>query len=263
VFGQFVYGDSERVFLNTTLGCRSSCSYCYLPSLDIPIGRRPISSATAREILRALEAEKSVVLGRNGTIFSIGCYSECWDSHARGETKRLIQSLLPLGNPVQFATKREVSEADIASFANQIKWRGQLTVFISCSTTSQWTKYEKGTAPPSRRFRAFRYQIALGIPCLLYIKPVIEGVTICDVNDFAAVLNAHRVDSVVGETLTTVTGGEPAMVGQGRLFAAPASGEIEIASALRARGFTVFGGSVAAVEKWRGSDNKGQGGGDG
>lgn len=128
----FISGDRSRLFLNLELGCSSSCSYCYLPTEGLQLGKRPVSS-TARspeDILDQLEADGRFVRGRDGTVLSIGCFSECWDSATRPKTIRLIQSLLAFDNWIQFATKREIRQDDLLPIIESPDWRRQVVAYL-------------------------------------------------------------------------------------------------------------------------------------
>lgn len=197
----FISGDRSRLFLNLELGCNSSCSYCYLPPEGLQLGKRPVSSLarSPEELLHQLQADGRFVSGRDGTILSIGCFSECWDSATRPRTIRLIQGLLAFDNWIQFATKREIRQVDLLSIIKSPDWRMQAVAYISSATISQWAKFERGTTPPERRFRSFSACKASGVRSCLYVKPVLPGVTILDVDLYGSLMRTHRMDVVVGD----------------------------------------------------------------
>jgi len=41
MLNNYLYGNKERLFLNTNLGCNAQCSYCYLPILNFNLGKTP------------------------------------------------------------------------------------------------------------------------------------------------------------------------------------------------------------------------------
>ena len=45
--------------------------------------------------------------GKNGTLISFGCYSECWDEKNKPQTIKLIKYFLEKGNQIQVATKNQ------------------------------------------------------------------------------------------------------------------------------------------------------------
>lgn len=196
-----ISGSAKRIFINTELGCRSSCSYCYLPAEGFPIGAKASETIriSASEALRAVYADSRVIRGPNGTVFSLGCFSECWDPRNRFETEELIEGLLSLGNPIQMATKREIEQGHLSQVASGRRWQGQISVYLSSATISAWDRYEGGTTAPSRRFRGFLECAHHQIPAFLYIKPVIPGITIGDAVAYGDVMRRFGVPAVVGD----------------------------------------------------------------
>lgn len=194
-----IFGDSERLFLNTELGCASSCSYCYLPIENYPIGSRTLSRISAAQLLAAIEANAQIRRGRSGTLFSIGCFSECWDSRNWRETISLISGLLPLGNNIQVATKRKISSHALAPLASLTGFKAQVHFYISSSTITQWRHYEKGTTPVLKRFESFSVCKEFGISVHLYIKPVLPNITIQDAEKYGDIMRSYGVSAIVGE----------------------------------------------------------------
>lgn len=197
----FISGDSSRLFLNLELGCGSSCSYCYLPSEGMKLGERP-SKELARspeDLLYRLKLDHRFRPGRDGTILSIGCFSECWDSATRPQTVELIKGLLAHDNWIQFATKREIHQRDLEPLVKNSNWRGQTVAYISSATIRRWDQFERGTAPPSRRFKSFHACKASGVRSCLYIKPILPDITIHDLDLYGQLMTEHGVDTVAGD----------------------------------------------------------------
>ncbi|EGR0771080.1 radical SAM protein [Vibrio parahaemolyticus] len=192
-----VYGTDKRLFLNSTLGCRSKCSYCYLPSLDYQIDAPSLVTVPSEEIIQTVASRADYIPGKHGTIISLGCYSECWDESVRSLTIELIEHFLRSGNPVQFATKREVKYEDLEEIRNYISWYGQLSIFVSSTTLTHWNKIEKNTDSPIMRFNNFKLTKKLGIPVYLYIKPVLESITIKDLDNYLNLIEERDISGVV------------------------------------------------------------------
>lgn len=201
MFAKYISGNSARLFLNTELGCASSCEYCYLPAEGYPIGASADRALriSAQELLVQLEQDGRVKKGLQGTVFSIGCFSECWDNRNRKETLGLILGLLPFGNPIQMATKRRVNKEDLYKIVKSSHWQKQLFIFISSASVSKWAVLEKGTTSPVRRFESFKNCHDVGVKSFLYIKPVLPNVTINDVNYYGEIMDVNRVSAIVGD----------------------------------------------------------------
>lgn len=215
---RYLYGNKERLFLNTNLGCHAKCSYCYLPSLNISLGKIPTNIINIYDLIDKLNSNNEFVIGITGTILSLGCYSECWDIINREDTIKLINLLLKYGNPIQIATKEYINEEDFCKInLNEIKYENHLSIYISSSTITEYEKYEKGTISPKLRFNSFELQKQHNIPMYLYIKPVLNNITIKDVDKYIEIIKQYNISAIVGE-LFTKFGNTHAPIADGKLF---------------------------------------------
>lgn len=198
----FISGTQERLFLNLELGCNSSCSYCYLPIENIPIGIRPQLSISPEELFNLLIKDTRFISGKSGTILSIGCFSECFDKKNKKNTINFIKKILKFKNWVQVATKRQVFHNDLVEIISSEHWDSQLVVYISSATIAEWTAFESGTTKPNIRFKSFDACNALGVRSFLYIKPVITDVTIRDIENYSNLLEKFSIDAIVGDVFS-------------------------------------------------------------
>ena len=209
--GYLFSNDLDRLFINTSLGCTANCSYCYLPILNYSKGKKIDTYVTADDLIKQIELYNCYRPGKNGTLISFGCYSECWDEVNKSQTKKLINYFLLKGNQVQFSTKRFVDYKDLIDISKNIQYYGQLTIFVSSATINSWDKFERGTTNPEERFKSFQVMKELNIPVILYIKPVLYNITINDVDDYIDVIKKYNIkDVVVGSIIKTNGTGEVA-----------------------------------------------------
>lgn len=131
------------------------------------------------------------------TLITLGCFSECFDDNNKSETLKLIQYFLKRGNQVQVSTKRELKVEEFFQFRNLIQYLGQLLLYISSATISQWDTTEKGTIEPVKRFNSFEISKKLNIPTILYIKPILKEITIKDIDLYKEVINEYNIKDVV------------------------------------------------------------------
>ncbi|WP_305406300.1 hypothetical protein [Photobacterium leiognathi] len=250
----YVYGTPERLFVNSTLGCRSRCSYCYLPALNLGINADSLFVLPSTEIINMIENHEYFSSGRNGTIISIGCYSECWDELVRDSTLEIISYLLKKGNSVQFATKRFVSSECIDVLHSYIQWKGQLTIFISSTSISHWDKVERNTDSPSVRFESFRISKEYNIPTYLYIKPVLSSITINDLDTYSEIMRKYDVEGVVIGAKFIKSDDENtefAPVGEQVLKECNITNDAIVMFDAFSSEFNTFRESIKAVEYWR------------
>lgn len=218
------------------------------------LGKQEVIHKTSELLIMEVNQSGKYIPGREGTIISIGCYSECWDESGRDITKELIAYFLKKGNPVQFATKRYVSALSIDSLHCLISWEGQLCVFISSVSISKWETIERGTDNPYKRFESFLLIKRLGIPTYLYLKPVLRNVTIKDIDLYAEVVERYGVSGViVGSHFIEFSSSKMdtfAPIADGLLVYNTNDDETQIATTL-AEISTVYKESTAPIEEWR------------
>ena len=202
--GYLFSNDPSRLFVNTSLGCTANCSYCYLPTLKYSKGERLDNYIDAEEIIKEIELYKDFIEGKNGTLVSFGCYSECWDEKNKEQTIKLIKYFIEKGNQIQFSTKRYVDYRDLIEISSLLKYHGQLSIFISSATISEWQKIENRTTTPEERFKSFEITKKLNIPVILYMKPILYNITIKDIDKYIELIKKYDIkDVVVGSIIKT------------------------------------------------------------
>lgn len=97
-------GLRNRFFLNPAIGCTMRCPYCYLPHHGISC-RGPVTVSPLRPRDYVALVRTHVDLGPEGTLLSIGSFTEPFLPGLQDLTLDLIKELLPLGNPIQVSTK--------------------------------------------------------------------------------------------------------------------------------------------------------------
>lgn len=214
----FVYGSSERIFLNTTIGCNAKCKYCYLPSLQKDASNT-CYKMSADKVYKRLNSLSYFVTGPNGTILSLGCYSECMDKENIQQTQALLRKIIPLGNKIQLATKQKISEKIVQEISKLRKYRSQVTIYVSMPTASSIENIEPGTA--SYEMRIFNFELCkrYDIPVVLYIKPFLKGITDRDLDKYVGIVQKYQVPIVVGSYLSVdLKKSTQSDVGEGLLY---------------------------------------------
>lgn len=193
--------DCNRIFINTSLGCASKCDYCYLPKMGYNNGSGNFEKISAQYILDCIKLNKIHI--NKKTLISIGCYSECWDDYNKKETINLIKHFLKKGNQIQLSTKREIKKEELFEIVPLIKYFGQLVIFVSSSTISKQELIEKNTTPIMNRFNNFLLFNSLNIPIVLYMKPVLEDITIKDLDLYKEFIKKYEIKNVVVGSIFT------------------------------------------------------------
>ena len=212
---RFVYGNRERVFVNTALGCNAKCKYCYLP--DVHNGERIIYSP-AETVIKLVKDFPDFVQGEEGTIISIGCYSECLDLKNVTETKTILEKILPVGNYIQLATKQVVDKSIIDIIKCKRLFQEQVSIYVSMPTISGISQLEIGTALFQDRVNNIKICKDNGIVVVLYIKPFLEQLTADDKEKYIELINKYHIPIIIGGYLSVKNSVNKADVGEELLY---------------------------------------------
>lgn len=211
----FVYGDANRIFVNTDMGCEGNCTYCYLSSLGIEHGRKKIN---ADQAIKLIEESDYYVSGDKGSIISIGCYSECMDKGNISDTVALVKHFIKRGNFVQLATKKKIEKDFFEEIGECDNIKRCLWIYVSIPTITNYSVMEKGTDPPYERIKNFDLCKEYNINCVLYIKPYLDEITNRDVIQYSELACKYNIPIVVGEMLGTEPTRKEVLVGENRLY---------------------------------------------
>ena len=190
----------------------------------------------------------------NEVLITLGCFSECWDNNNKPETIKLIQYFLQRGNQIQLSTKKEIKTEEFCQLKNLIQYLGQLVVFVSSASIRQWNTIERGTDAPNKRFNTFELSRQLDIPTVLYMKPVLKGITIKDIDLYKEVIGKYDIKDVV---VGSIFGEQPSQEtvhfsDKGLLFYNPVSDESQIKRELMATGnVRVFSRSTQVTQYYK------------
>lgn len=195
----FVNGNEERIFINTAIGCACNCSYCYLDSLGI---KGIPEKGDVDKIVEQLLLQKYFNKGPNGTIISIGCYSECWDEDNKENTLKLLRKVVTYGNYIQLATKKKIAMEDIVAINKIALFKNQIGIYISIPTISKSRELEVGTDTIEERLSVLEYsKLCNNIYFVMYIKPVLLGITVEDIEKYIDIMKKNAIACVVGTML--------------------------------------------------------------
>lgn len=193
--------DNKRLFINTSLGCSGQCTYCYLPKMGFKNNSVNYNTISAKQLIDFIN--KHDINFNKNTLITIGCYSECWDDYNKKETISLIKHFLKNGNQIQLSTKKQILENDIKEILPLINYYGQLIIFVSSTTISKQSIIEKNTTPIDERFSNFSLFKKLNIPAVLYMKPVLEKITVNDLDLYKKYINKYDINNVVVGSIFT------------------------------------------------------------
>lgn len=193
-----ISGNEERIFISVAYGCNYNCKYCYLNEMD---ATRVVESFSKQQILEELEKKQIFISGEQGSIISLGCFTECWDDAFKETTIELIKYFLKQRNYVQVSTKKAISTYDLAELEKEILFDKQLNIFVSIPTISHQKEYEPIADEISERVKVLGCNKSGKINTCIYIKPLLPGVTLQDRELYKDLAKRYRCPVVVGDML--------------------------------------------------------------
>lgn len=197
---KYVFMKDNRLFINTSLGCKGNCSYCYLPTLGYSNDLNNYQTIKSNQILEMINNNFDIT---ENTLITIGCYSECLDEYDKKETIDIIKHFLKKGNQIQLSTKKEILVDDFKEIVKLVKYYGQLIIFTSSTSITNQKNIEKNTTPIINRLNNFKTLNKLNIPSILYLKPVLRNITIKDIELYKKYIQEYNIENVVVGSIFT------------------------------------------------------------
>jgi len=193
-----VRGMPFRWSLNPYRGCSHGCHYCYArathPYLGMNAGddfstriivKTNVVEVLRRELRRPTWSRERVALGT-----ATDAYQPCdgrWQL-ARG----ILRALRDFETPVTIVTKSTLVVRDLDILQDLARLPGTRVNFsLTTLNRTLWKALEPGTPPPEQRMKAMARLADAGIPCGIYLAPILPGLT-DDVATLAALATAAR-----------------------------------------------------------------------
>lgn len=200
--GWGISGTKERIFVSSAFGCCYNCTYCYLHEL-VETGK--YQQFSTNDLLKELKRSNLFIPGKGGSLITIGCFTECFDKKNKETTINMINFFLKNGNYIQVSTKKRIDNLDIARMLSNIQFENQINFFVSIPTLSYAERYEPDADSPEIRISNLELKNIYGINTYLYIKPVIENITLKDKNKYIEIIEKYHVPVIIGGTLHIVS----------------------------------------------------------
>lgn len=169
--------------LNPYRGCTHACTYCYAVATHAHLGLGTAEFASTvfvkSNLPAVLRAELARPSWRNERV-AIGTatdpYQPCEGRHRL--TRAALEAFRERGTPVTVVTKSTLVLRDVDLLAALAR-EGRATVQFSVITLDPavWRLVEPGTPPPAKRLEVLRRLVEAGVPCGVYLAPILPGIT--------------------------------------------------------------------------------------
>jgi len=178
--------------LLTGHSCSYACKYCYIQDWYAFVPPTP-SPLTGDEALLSLLYNPHWVPSRDFIILGDVC--DPFHPNLEARTLEYIEAVAPLGSPVQFSTKSEVSEEVAARLGHLSQQHGcALSPLVTITTIKHAPALEPLAPSVERRLQTIRRLAAEGLSVFLFMRPLLPGAS----QDFADVLAAAKAAGAVG-----------------------------------------------------------------
>lgn len=183
--------------LNPYRGCTHACTYCYAVVTHAHLGLDAADFASTvfvktnlPEVLRAELARPSWRNERVAIGTATDPYQPCEGRYRL--TRAALEAFRERGTPITIVTKSTLVLRDLELLAAMAR-ETQVTVQFSIISLDPlvWRQVEPGTPPPAKRLTVLRRLADAGVPCGVYLAPILPGITDAEAS-IEAVFRASR-----------------------------------------------------------------------
>ena len=179
-----VSGMPFRWSLNPYRGCIHACHYCYARlshtylgmNADDDFESKIIVKSNIAEVLRGELRKPSWTRERVAIGTATDAYQPCEGRYRL--TRRCLEALLAADTPVSIVTKSTLILRDLDLLTRLADGPGA-TVYFTITTLDPEHSglIEPGTPPPLKRLAVLRRLTDAGVPCGVFLAPILPGIT--------------------------------------------------------------------------------------
>jgi DNA repair photolyase len=193
-----VHGMPFRWSLNPYRGCSHSCHHCYARATHAYLGlnadpdfetrifvKTNLAEVLRRELARPSWAGESVAIGTANDP-----YQPCEGRYRL--TRAALAALAERRNPLSAVTKSTLVLRDLDILAALAR-DAEVAVHVTVTTLDPdtWRAVEPGTPPPWQRLAVMGRLVEAGVPCGVFVAPILPGITDSD-SSLEAVVRAAK-----------------------------------------------------------------------
>lgn len=160
--------------VHTCVGCPFACVYCYIDDLGFPRGKAQPYSLSGEEWLLAITSNPFLLPGPHGTYLSFGSVCEPLHSLCFNITTSYLSKVRDhLSNPCQISTKASLSDEEVEKLAKSSP--RLINVLVTIVTLNRSRELEPKAPSPQERLETLKRLRSRGIPCFLFLRPLLPG----------------------------------------------------------------------------------------
>ncbi|HEU5431725.1 MAG TPA: radical SAM protein [Thermomicrobiales bacterium] len=170
--------------LNPYRGCAHSCHYCYARATHVYLGlnadddfeRHIIVKVNIAEVLRRELAARSWRREQIAVGTATDPYQPCEGRFAL--MRDVLQALIDHRTPASIVTKSTLVLRDQELLvALQAVAGVRVNLTVTTLEPTLWRSIEPGTPPPTKRLEILGRLVAAGVPCGVFMAPILPGLT--------------------------------------------------------------------------------------
>src|SRR5215212_10279828 len=199
-----VSGMPFRWSLNPYRGCVHGCRYCYARATHPYLGlnadedfeTKIVVKTNMPDLLRQELRKPSWTRERVAIGTATDAYQPCEGRYRL--TRRCLEALRDAVTPVSVVTKSTLILRDLDLLAELAQGPGAIVYFtITTLEEPLWRLIEPGTPPPLKRLEVMQRLSNAGVPCGVFLAPILPGVTDSaeSIDEVAAAAKAHGAAS--------------------------------------------------------------------
>ena len=170
--------------LNPYRGCTHGCRYCYARATHVHYGMNADEDFSSRivvktnfaDVLRAELARPAWHRERVAVGTATDAYQPCEGRYRL--TRGVLEALVDFRTPASLVTKSTLVLRDVDLLTELAAGPG-VTVYVTVTTLDPtvWRLVEPGTPPPLKRLAVMRRLVDAGVPCGVFLAPILPGIT--------------------------------------------------------------------------------------
>jgi len=191
--------------VHSGIGCVNNCAYCYIQDMGFDFKNTKPYPLGNVEMAYALLNNPWFCPGKTGTFIAIGSVTEPFHPKCVDRSLSYIEAFAEiLGNPIQFSTKMMLSEEHVKKLS-QIK-NLLLSPLITIVTLEASKQLEPNAPTPFDRLEFIKCLRKYGFKPILFLRPIIPGVTDRELDDIVSEAKSAGVYGVVAGSLRVTEG---------------------------------------------------------
>lgn len=184
--------------IHPATGCVYNCLYCYIEDMNFSMNEITPYKLTGLELAYAVAKNSNVAVGYHGTYFAVGSITEPFHPKVVNKTLEYLNAIkLYLGNHTQISTKSYIS----LELAKKIRSMAEPNLSFLITIIDLSGKLEPKAPPPKLRFESIANLSKVGFKTVLFIRPVIPGLTDIQLRTLIELAKSYGADGVIVGTL--------------------------------------------------------------